>query len=145
MNRLLRIRTGRQGHELFVVIATALLGVAGTISPEAVAISAASVLPFPWAVVYWAAMIICSLITLRGIFDKRIDGLLTERAGLILLTVLFGVYAYTCLEYAGLGGLGSATLPMAFALANIYRCRQIGQDLILIQAYLKDHPEEQVR
>jgi hypothetical protein len=145
VGRLLRIRTGKHPHEIFVIVATVALGIVGVIVPEEISSAIASEFAWPWAVVYWACMVVFGATTLYGIFMHKIEGLLIERAGLVMVAVLYGIFIFAVASYAGWNGLVSMTLPAAFASANIARCCQIGTDLALLKAYLKDHPGDEVR
>lgn len=143
--RLLKIRTGRQPHETLVVIATGLLGVVGLMLPHEVSGAIADALTPHWASVFWAGIALFAFITLWGIYKRRIDGLLVERAGLTVLTALYGGYVLILLTYRGWDALAGAALPLAFAIANVVRCFQIGNDLSLLKSYLKDNPNDSVR
>jgi hypothetical protein len=118
---------------------------AGSIAPHRISNSVANEFPWPWAAIYWGCMAFSGMITLYGIFDRKIDGLLIERAGLMLLTAVYGLFVYAVIQYAGLSGFVGAGFPIAFAIGNLWRCWQIRTDLVLLKSYLRDHPGEQVR
>lgn len=143
--RLLRVRTGRHPHEILLVVAATLLGVVGAFIPELISDAVAAEFPWPWAMIYWIFMAVSGLITLWGIFNKKIEGLLVERAGLTMQATAIGIFIYCVAEYAGLGGLVSMVLPGAIIIGHLSRCWQIKRDLALLTAYLKDHPGEKVR
>jgi predicted lysophospholipase L1 biosynthesis ABC-type transport system permease subunit len=145
MDRLLRIRTGKHPHEILVVFASSVLGLAGSIAPHRISIAIHSEFAYPWAMVFWMMMAIFSLITLYGILNHRVEGMLIERAGLIVLSALYGMYVFAVLSYAGWMGVASTVLPLAFAIGNLSRCWQIRTDLALLTSYLRDHPGDQVR
>lgn len=144
-SRLLRIRTGKHPHEILVVAATILLGITGAIWPDRTSVAIASEFTWPWSMAYWASMAAAGIITMWGIFDRRIDGLLIERAGLTIQASLFGLYIYAVAQFAGANGFVSMVLPAAFATGSLSRCWQIRTDLALLKSYLIDHPGEQVR
>lgn len=144
-SRLLRIRTGKHPHEIVVIIATILLGTVGALWPEQINAAIANEFNWPWSTAYWVALAGAGVITMWGILDHRIDGLLVERAGLTLQATLFGLYIYAVAQYAGFSGFVGMVLPAAFAAGSLARCWQIRTDLALLKAYLTDHPGEQVR
>jgi hypothetical protein len=143
--RLLRIRTGKHPHEILVVGATIMLGIVGTIWPDRISAAIDQEFSWPWSVAYWVSMAAAGSITMWGIFNRKIDGLLIERAGLTIQASLFGLYVYAVAQYVGFAGFASMVLPIAFAAGSLARCWQIGTDLSLLKEYLKDHPGEQVR
>lgn len=143
--RLLQIRTGKHPHEILVIAATILIGTLGATAPERISGAIAAEFLWPWAMVYWVAMAGSGLITLWGILNHKIEGLLVERAGLTLQATMFAIYIYAVSQHTGLAGLVSMILPAAFAIGNLARCWQIRSDLKLLKAYLKDHPGEKVR
>lgn len=144
-SRLLHVRTGRHPHEILVLAFTAVLGLIGAIVPESISDAISHEFPWPWSMVFWIAMLLSSLVTLFGIFNHKIEGLLIERAGLTMHASMLGIYTYAVLQYAGLGGLVGMVLPLALICGNLWRCFMIRTDLVLLTAYLKDHPGEQVR
>lgn len=145
MHRILQIRTGKHPHEVLVLCFTTVLGIVGSFVPEEISDAIAKEFLWPWSMAFWIAMTVTGLISLYGIYNKKIDGLLIERAGLTLQATLFGVYIYAVSRHSGLEGLVAMALPAALAAGNIYRCWQIKTDLALLTSYLKDHPGEQVR
>lgn len=144
VHRLLKLRTGRQPHEILVISATVLLGIVGVVLPQEISAAVADAFSAFWARAYWAGMVVFGAVTLFGIFRKRIEGLLIERAGLTVLAVLYGTYVYAALATAGLEALAGITLPTSFAIANLARCWQIRNDLILLRDYLRDHPGDKI-
>lgn len=145
VHRILQIRTGKHPHEVLVLIFTTILGTVGSVMPSEISDSVAGEFPWPWCMIYWIAMTATGLLTLSGIFNRKIEGLLIERAGLTLQATLFGAYIYAVSQHAGMSGLVSMVLPASLIAGNIYRCWQIKTDLALLTSYLKDHPGERVR
>lgn len=145
VDRLLKIRTGRQPHELLVLLATVILGTVGTFLPEKISTAIAETFARPISSVYWAGLALFAGIALFGIIRRRVDGLLIERAALVVLTALYGAYVVAVISSSGLAGFAACALPLAFAIANVCRVFQIRRDLQLLASYLKDHPGEQVR
>lgn len=143
--RLLRVRTGRHPHEILLVVAATLLGIVGAIFPESISDAVATAFPWPWSMALWIFMALSGLVTLWGIFNHKIEGLLVERAGLTLQATGIGLYVYCVFEYAGFSGLVSMVLPGAIIIGHLSRCWQIKRDLALLTAYMKDHPGEKVR
>lgn len=144
-SRLLRVRTGRHPHEIAILSASAIIGILGILFPENISNSVTHVLPWPWALIFWGVLASFAFVTLWGVFNSKIEGLLVERAGLIVVTIMYGIFIYCVLSYAGIGGAVSAILPGAYLVGNIARCIQIRRDLVLLKSYLTDHPGEIVR
>lgn len=145
VHRLLKVRTGRQPHETLVVATTVLLGAIGVALPQEISAAVADAFTVFWARAYWAALVVFGSVTLWGIFYRRVEGLLIERAGLTVLAVLYGTLVYAVLATDGLAGLTGTALPACFVVANLSRCWQIRTDLVLIKDYLREHPGTQIR
>lgn len=144
MDRILRIRTGKHPHEVLITCFLVALGVIGMIVPDRISVIA-SQFPWPWSMAYWICLSVTGSITLYGIFNKKIEGLLIERAGLTLQATLLGVYIYAIYDYPQSSGVTGMMLPLALISANLTRCWQIRKDLALLKSYLIDHPGERVR
>ncbi len=130
------IRTGRHPHEILVLVAAVAIGVQGCLFPRDVN-PAVHALLGPWGgFVFFATLSVFALVTLYGIRQGKIDGLLVERAGLAVLAVFFMAFTAAVLDYRGLSALGSASFPFCLALANIWRIRQIRTDLKTLRTAL---------
>lgn len=145
MNRLLRVRTGKQPHEVAILIISIVIGVVGSFGPERISNAIAETFTPPWAAVFWAGLAVFGAVALWGVFAPKIEGLLTERIGLIALALFYAAFAGTIMLYSGKSGLLSTALPLAFCAGNIGRAIQIRKDLKLLTDYLRDHPNEIVR
>ncbi|SDN79428.1 hypothetical protein SAMN05428965_1655 [Geodermatophilus sp. DSM 45219] len=98
-----------------------------------------------WGRAFWIALVLFAGVTLYGIYRRRIEGLLIERAGLTVMAALYGTYIYASLAVNGLDGVTSIALPLSFVVANLARCWQIRTDLVLMSSYLKEHPGVDLR
>ena len=128
-----------------ILVASLVLGVVGSAAPERISSAVSMQFQAPWASFFWAGLTIFGALALYGIFTPKIEGLLVERIALAALTLFYVTFAVAVVLYAGLGGLVSTALPLAFAVGNVARIVQVRQDLALLKSYLKDHPGEEVR
>lgn len=142
MHRLLRIRISPQPHEILMAAAATLVGLVGFAVPEEISVSVAALFPSPWARVFYAGMGVFGAVVLGSVFCRKVEGRLVERVALLALACFFAAFAIMVIETRGLGGLVSSIIPAAWAAGNIWRARQIGQDLRLLRAYLVEHPGE---
>jgi hypothetical protein len=142
--RLLTVRTGRQPHEIGVLIVSVLVGVMGVATPNHVSPAVADALN-GWIIhFYYGGLGFFAVMALWGITKKGIEGLLIERVGLTIVALYYIIFSICVFSYAGFpAGALAASLPIAYALASIVRGFQIRRDLVLIKAYLADHPGEQ--
>lgn len=140
--RLLHVRTGRQAHEIVILIASIIVGVVGAVLPEDVSNAIAHVM-HGWVIhTYYAGLAAFSVLTLCGILYRKIEGLLVERVGLTVVALYYAVFAVCIISYAGLAGAMGALLPVAYTIGNSARIWQIRTDLSLLKDYLADHPDD---
>lgn len=139
MERLLKVRTGRQPHEISVMIAAILGGVLGVLFPEGVSPAISSLLPEVPTQIFFGMMAAFGVIVLVSMVKRTVDALLLERAGLFVLAFCFTAFALAIFVHSGFAGALSSVLPLAFAGANVWRVLQIGYDLKLLKSYLSEH------
>jgi hypothetical protein len=132
------IRTGRHPHEILVLVAAVVIGVQGVIFPRDINPAVHDLLGAWGGSAYFAALVLFAFVTLYGIRQGKIDGLLVERAGLAVLAVFFFAFAAAVLNYRGISAIGSASFPLALAVANIWRIRQIRNDLKTLRTALSE-------
>lgn len=143
MLRLLRIRTGRQPHEIMITVAALIVGVIGVFAPMRIHPAIVAAFGEPQSQLFYAAMAVFSAMVLVSLVHRRIESMLLERAGLLALACFFGAYAGAVLSDRGLNGVMGSIIPACWAIANISRVYQIGYDLKLLRSYLLDHPDEE--
>jgi hypothetical protein len=140
--RLLEIRTGRQPHEVFILVLSIVIGCIGAVIPDQVGNAISSVL-HGWPIhLYYAGLALFAAVTLLGVFSPKIEGLLVERAGLIVVGLYYAAFAVAVFAYAGAGGAMGTLLPIGYMVANGARVWQIHTDLALLKSYLADHPDD---
>lgn len=123
------LRSGRNPLALFLLGACILNGIVGVLAPEATAGAVARVLP-AWATTLWYwGLLISAGVSGTGILLRGLKSLLVERAGLLLLALLLGVYSVAVLVVAEWKGLFVSVLVAAFAGAAVARFAQIQRDL----------------
>lgn len=125
---MILIRSGRHPHEVFLLGWCAAAGASGLLTKQ-VSSGTISSLPAPWALVFYAAMVLGATISLIGIALRGLAGPLVERSGLLVLTGLFASYAVAVVAIAGIKGLFLAGLFAGLTAANMYRAYQITRDL----------------
>ncbi|GLW91781.1 hypothetical protein [Actinokineospora globicatena] len=128
------IRSGRNPHEVALLAAAFVLGLAGLTAFGQVATTTVRALPDPFGHVLYGGLAVGALVSLVGVFLAGYIGPLLERAGLIGLALLCAGYAVTILGLFGGRGLSFALFMLAFAAANLVRARQIGRELDEMQA-----------
>jgi hypothetical protein len=126
---MLIVHSGRNPFAVFLLCACVLIGVAGLISPQKTSPTVAHLL-LPWELAAWYGGLIASGAgTLAGLAVKGLTGLLVERAGLVFLASLSGMYAVAVAVQGG-GALSfAAALTGCFCAASLARVWQIGRDL----------------
>jgi hypothetical protein len=122
------IVTGKhRPHELLLLAVSVLTGAAytiGTPPPQSVA----ALLP-GWAVRVWAVgLVVSGIVGLAGALTGRGWSLRTEQAGMLLGAAALLWYAAAVIQF-GWKGLFATTVTTAWAAANLWRARQIQQDL----------------
>lgn len=143
VRRYLEVHSGRQPHEILILLASLLVGALGTVKPQGISHAVAATLQPPWCAMFYGTMFLFALVTLVAIFfPRRIDGLLAERVGMWALAAYFVAYAAAVLANTGPGGLVSTILPSAFAIGNVVRAIQIKKDLARLKSYITRHPTD---
>lgn len=79
--------------------------------------------------VWSVGIIIGSIITLSACFMTIPNTLLVERIGLYLLGMLFSGYSIVAILVLGIIGFSGAFFLLTFALACIFRIRQLNSDI----------------
>lgn len=131
---VIRIRSGRHPHEVALLAAAFLMGVAGVVIFDTVASTTVRALPQPWGHVMYGVLAIGSAIALTGVFWPGIAGAVIERAGLVALVGASLGYAVAIFAINGPRGLAFTTFLTAFALANVFRAVQISKEITEMQA-----------
>lgn len=142
MRRLLTVRSGRHPHEVLILIAAGLIGVIGMTIPDKISNSIIEVFGMVGGRTFYGGMFVFAAVALYGVWKRKVEGLMIERASLIALTTFFFAYGSSVLMVNGVVGLVSAILPLSFAIANCCRIAQIKTDLYYIKEYLTDHPDD---
>lgn len=134
--RLRIVRTGRSPHEILVCITALLIGGSGLVLPTSISPAIDEAFPDSLDNVYFAGLVLSSILTLLGIMWYRVEGLLLERIGLVVQACLFASYGIAILSSRGLEALAFALIPVCFTVANLVRAWQIRADLANLPAVL---------
>lgn len=123
------VRSGKQPHEVWLMVVFAIVGVVGLFDPAGSANRIIRELPTWGIFTFYGCLAVGSIATLYGVFTKGIKGPIIEMMGLASLSFqLFG-YGIAVWSLFGLPGLLSAILPFGVGVANIARIRQILKEL----------------
>lgn len=128
------IKSGRHPHEVLILLGCLVYGLAGIVAFDAVAISSLRALPEAWGRSFYILLAVGAAVPLIGAFRRGLEGPLTERAGLLILTALNLAFAVSIAAAVWPRGLGFVTFNVAIAGANIWRWFQIGRELKEIAA-----------
>ena len=133
------IRRGRHPHEVALLLATTVIGVAGTFAFNKSASAVARALTHPYGQVMYAGMAVGSLVAIAGIFWPGVTGALVERSGLWTVSLLcLGQGAATVVGY-GWRALAYSLILAAIAIASFIRIRQIrkeAREMVAMDAYI---------
>lgn len=133
------LRSSPGPFEVMFMIAAILGGV--TILATSHATAVGRTIPV-WMVAYLGlGLIVGGAMSLYGIFTKRPAGPLIERAGLLLLSILFVTYTGLILTAIGFRGATSVVFFLAFSVAAIARMRQITKAFREAEAELRERGE----
>jgi hypothetical protein len=128
------IRSGRHPHEVALLVACVLLGLAGLVAYGKVATTTIRGLPEPLGYLLYAGLLAGGVVALAGSFMPGLAGPLIERIGLASLGLLCVAYAVAVLAFFPTRGLSFAVFMLAFTAANVFRMRQISRELTELQA-----------
>lgn len=132
-----RSRLGRAVFEVYLLVACVLIGVFGLITPHARARSVVAAFP-AWAQTAWyVGIALGGALAIYGISRGEIEGVLKERAALIVMSGLSASYAVASVAYAGWPALSGAFLLISFAVACAVRTGQLSADLAAVRAELR--------
>lgn len=123
--------TGRhRPHELLLLAVSVLLGTSYLVRVPAPQTLTASVPR--WVVILWAVGLVASgIIGLTGCLWRGdiTTGLGLERGAMLMSTGVMALMAAVVVSATGIRGLFTASITIAWALANLYRVAQITTDL----------------
>lgn len=136
---------GRSAHEVFLLAACVLSGAIGLLVPSSQ--SKAIVYSFPvWAQSAWyVGILFGGILSISGILGGGVTGMLTERAGQLMLSGLATAFGAAAITYAGFrGGVGASVLITAFfGAACLARAYEIQSDLNVLRRDLAYLAEQQ--
>lgn len=136
-----QIRTGRHPHEIALSVGACIIGSVSVLLPASANPAIYSVLGACIGRAFFAGLAFFSLVILLGVAKGKIEGLLIERAGLLVVCIFFGAYAIAIISHRGFPiGLAGAALPALLAVANVWRAVQIRNDLRLLRDHLRSSP-----
>lgn len=138
MERILKIRTSRQPHEVMVMISAVIIGAVGAFVPTKISPAIEEVFTNSGARAYFILMGVFGMIVLVSMKNRNIESMLVEKSGLIVLFFVFFAYSAAVLLNSGIMALVPVILPSMLAMANVFRAWQISRDLKLLKAFLKD-------
>lgn len=123
------IHSGRNPYAIFLLLACALTGVAGLISPQQTSPAVAHVL-LPWELEAWyGGLVVSSGAALAGLLWRGLTSLLVERAALAVLGSLTAMYSVAVVVRGGVTLSLAATVTAGLCVASVARIWQIGRDL----------------
>ena len=123
----------RHPFEVAMLFAAAVVGFSRVLAPTSGALERA--LPMWLALAFYLLLSFGSVTALVGVFWREpTGGLLTERAGLLVLGSACVFFGGTVLTVAGLQGVASATFVFGFAAAALIRAFDIGRIVSRIHA-----------
>lgn len=96
----------------------------------------------PWASLWGLALMLGSAVTLTGSFWRnRINGMLIERSGIVLLGLASFVWPILVLLEVGLAGAWTAFATIAFSVTCLFQVRYINKHFKMIIDAM-EHPEK---
>jgi hypothetical protein len=119
------VSPGRHPHEVAVALYSLLVGIVGFTLPTGISRSIATMFPYGWDYVYFGLLIVAGGMVLIGVFNRKIEGALLERSGLLVLTCLFLAYAIAVMIVGGQLGFVAAMFSLSYSVANVVRAVQI--------------------
>lgn len=128
------VKTGRQPHEVALLIGCLLFGLAGTIAFDAVAVTSLRALPEAFGQVFFVLLAVGAAVPLVGIFKPGLEGPLIERIGLWVLTIQNVFFAAAVAVTSWPRGFGFIVMMTMLAVANVVRALQIPRQLRRIAA-----------
>lgn len=137
------VRAKQNPFQLAFMIAAVLGGLALLVLRQRLGSTLAQQLPAVITVILGIGLVAGAGTTLAGMSTQRIIGLLLERAGLLILTILFAVYAAFTVDFVGIKGLITVVFFAAFTVASAYRAWQISSDIRGIESDIKQAVAEQ--
>jgi hypothetical protein len=123
--------------EVYLLLACALIGVSGLITPHARARSVVAAFPDGTQTVWYVGIALGAALAIYGIARGEIEGLLKERAALIVMSGLSASYAVASVAYGGWPALSGAFLLISFAVACAVRSCQLTADLTAVRTELR--------
>jgi hypothetical protein len=112
-----------------MLLACLLTGLVGLSVPAARSSSIYASFPHWEVSVWYAGLVLGSVISLSGTVLKGIDSLITERVGLSILVCLTLAYSLAVVAQVGYRGILTAAFTGLFAIACVSRVVQITSDL----------------
>jgi hypothetical protein len=139
---VLEIRSGKHPHEVAMLLAGLLLGVAGAVFFDETATTTARALPYPFGHIMYAGLGLGCAIALTGVFWHGLTGALVERAGLVSVSIWSLIYGAVVAINSGVRAVGFGGFMLAFAVASLIRVKQIGVEARQMEAtrMLLDQP-----
>lgn len=123
------VHSGRNPYSIFLLLACALTGIAGLISPQETSPAVAHVL-LPWELEAWyAGLIVSGAGALAALLWRGLTSLLVERAALAVLASLTAMYSVAVVLRGGVALSLAATVTGGLCIASIARIWQISRDL----------------
>jgi hypothetical protein len=127
------IHSGRNPYAIFLLLACALTGVAGLISPQRTSPAVANVL-LPWELEAWyGGLILSSGAALGGLLWRGLTSLLVERVALVVLASVTAMYSVAVVLRGGVALSLAATATAGLCVASVVRIWQIGRDLKVLR------------
>lgn len=122
------IPSGRQPFQVALVALALLSGIAGLLVPGSGSRTIQELLPV--YAQYWSlGLVVSSTTVLIGLVLQPIMSLLVERAGLVMLAVLFLAYGGGVIFVGGLSRLTGGLIIIGFGVASAARVWQITRGL----------------
>jgi hypothetical protein len=123
------IHSGRNPYAIFLLLACALTGIAGLVSPQETSPAVAHVL-LPWELEAWyAGLVLSGAGALAALLWRGLTSLLVERAALVVLASLTAMYSVAVVLRGGVTLSLAATVTAGLCIASVARIWQIGRDL----------------
>lgn len=116
-------------HKTHLLVVILLGGLFYLIAPASGQNPIDAIFPRSWTYTYYGGLVAMSAVCLWGIWRRGINGLLAERFGLIVLSLLSLSYVSAVVSSAGWHAVGATLFYAAFVTANVRRIIYIGQDL----------------
>lgn len=116
-------------HEVMIMFVALLAGLALLILRSRLGSTLSQELPTVITVILGVGLVVSSIITIIGMYQKSLIAPLIERAGLMCQAILLLTYSGFTADFTGIKGLITILFMGGIAIADIWRIIQLGVEV----------------